>query len=403
MFRATQWKTAELGDICTFGSGSGFGLDYQEQNDGEHPFIKVSDLNLPGNEKWVQVANHWVSDADLAKLKAKLFPPRTVVFAKVGAALRLNRRRLLSRLTAIDNNLMAAIPDESRIEAEYLYYVLTTHDFGRFCQESAVPSINQSHVTSIVVDLPPLAEQRRIAEILRTWDDAIETTERLIAAKKKAFDHWSLMLFSGRRRLDKKRSNWQSVTLTEVTTEATKRNPGSEFGTDTVMGVNKVHGMIPMKDHVRADDLSRYKIVGLDAFAYNPMRLNIGSIAQNLHGRNVLVSPDYVAFEARPEALLPSYFDHMRRTWLWSHFVKTAGSGGVRIRIYYKDLADFVFDLPTLEEQRRIVEVLYTGRREITLIEDQRDALTRQKRGLMQKLLTGEWPVSVDDAKEAAE
>jgi type I restriction enzyme S subunit len=168
------------------------------------------------------------------------------------------------------------------------------------------------------------------------------------------------------------------------------------------MGVNKLHGMIPMKDHVRAADLSRYKIVRPGAFAYNPMRLNIGSIAQNDRGRDVLVSPDYVAFETDADALLPAYFDHLRRTSIWGRFVKTAGSGGVRVRIYFEDLSDFVLELPPVEEQARIVEALDTTRREIAILEQQRDALVKQKRGLMQKLLTGEWQVSAPKA-EAAE
>ena len=133
------------------------------------------------------------------------------------------------------------------------------------------------------------------------------------------------------------------------------------------------------------------------------MRLNIGSIAQNGHGRDVLVSPDYVAFETDPDALLPAYFDHLRRTPMWSRFVKSAGSGGVRVRIYYEDLGDLVVELPPLDEQARIVEALDTGRREIAILEQQHDALAKQKRGLMQKLLTGEWPVSGTKSREAAE
>lgn len=264
-----------------------------------------------------------------------------------------------------------------------------------------IPGLARDDILESEIAFPSLPVQRRIAEMLRTWDEAVDKTDRLIAAKSKAFGHWSLILLSGRKRLGSKRSNWQSVALTDVTSEATARNGGS-LGEDVVMGVNKSLGMIPMKDHVRASDLSRYKIVAPDAFAYNPMRLNIGSIAQNLHGREVLVSPDYVAFAAQSDALLPAYFDHLRRSWLWSRFVKTAGSGGVRVRIYYDDLADFVFELPSVPEQRRIVDVLDTGRREIALLEAQRDALAKQKRGLMQKLLTGEWSVSVPDASAEA-
>jgi type I restriction enzyme S subunit len=268
---------------------------------------------------------------------------------------------------------------------------------------SSMRNISQEGLGSLPVVVPPLHEQRCIAKILRTWDEAIEKAERLIAAKVATFDHWSHAVLTGRQRLRRERTNWQSLALTDVTREATARNAGSQLNANAVMGVNKLHGMIPMKDHVRAADLSRYKIVHPGAFAYNPMRLNIGSLAQNDHGLDVLVSPDYVVFEAGLESLLPAYFDHLRRTPMWSRFVKAAGSGGVRVRIYYDDLTDFILELPPLDEQARIVEVLDTGRREIAILERQRDALAKQKRGLMKKLLTGEWTVKVPESQEAAE
>lgn len=305
-------------------------------------------------------------------------------------------------------DLLWRIAPKSGVDAGWLSYVLTSAPVREAIRSRAtgthhsMKNIAQGALLTIEVLDQQQDEQRRIAEILRTWDEAIEKTERLIAAKRAALNHSSIALFSGRWRLGKRRTNWPSVSLTDVTTEAMARN-GSHLKADAVMGVNKMHGMIPMKDHVRATNLSRYKVVRQGSFAYNPMRLNIGSIARNLRDRDVLVSPDYVAFEAKPDTLMPSYFDHLRRTWLWGRFVKTAGSGGVRVRIYYDDLADFILDLPPLDEQRRIVDLLDTGRREITLLEKQREALAKQKRGLMQKLLTGEWSVAEPKSKEAAE
>lgn len=300
----------------------------------------------------------------------------------------------------------ARISVSADFDVSFIRYVLDAPSLRKriasIAKGSSFRELSLEQLREIEIPAPPLLLQRRIAKILHNWDVAIEKTQRLIAAKGASFNHLSRMLFSGRERFNKKRTNWQSVSLVDVTTEATARN-GSQLGIGAVMGVNKVHGMIPMKDHVRAADLSRYKIVRPGAFAYNPMRLNIGSIAQNVYDREVLVSPDYVAFEAEPHLLLATYFDHLRRSWLWSRFVKRAGSGGVRIRIYYDDFADFVVDLPPLDEQRRIVDVLDTGRSEIVLLGRQCDALARQKRGLMQKLLTGEWPVAVRKPKEAAE
>jgi type I restriction enzyme S subunit len=300
-------------------------------------------------------------------------------------------------------------PDEREVDPWFLCFWLNSRGAQRLIRRLATAAVGQANLNisefqkHCLVPLPSLRLQHRIAAILRTWDEAIEKIERLIEAKTTRLDYWSRALMTGRRRLGRKRTNWPSVSLTEVTCEATARNRADQLGADAVMGVNKQHGMIPMRDHVRAADLSRYKIVRPGAFAYNPMRLNIGSIAQNDHGRDVLVSPDYVAFETDPGALLPAYFDHLRRTSIWSRFVKTAGSGGVRVRIYYEDLSDFVLDLPPVEEQARIVEALDTGRREIAILEQQRDALVKQKRGLMQKLLTGEWPVNAPKSREAAE
>lgn len=287
---------------------------------------------------------------------------------------------------------------------EYLYYWLQSMKpvFEKVANGSTIKTIGLGFFENLKVALPPATLQRSIADVLRTWDAAIDKTERLVAAQAVAYEHLSHALLTGRRRVGRQRSNWPSVALTDVTREATARNKAGQLDADAVMGVNKLHGMIPMKDHVRSADLSRYKVVRPGAFAYNPMRLNIGSLAQNDHGQDVLVSPDYVAFETRPDLLLPAYFDHLRRTPTWSRFVKRAGSGGVRIRIYYEDLADFILDLPPLDEQQRIVEVLDTGLREIAIIERQRDALAKQKRGLMQKLLTGEWTVKMPES-EAAE
>ncbi|UFZ02601.1 restriction endonuclease subunit S [Bradyrhizobium ontarionense] len=295
----------------------------------------------------------------------------------------------------------------SAVDPEFVALFFTTASSVQWLNDNAVGqtmlNLNTEILAALPIKFPPIGEQRGVARILRTWDCAIETAERLINAKAAVFEHWSHALLTGRRQLGRKRINWQSVPLTDATLEVSARNEDRQLAANSVMAVNKVHGMIPMKDHVRAADLSRYKVVHPKAFAYNPMRLNIGSIAQNNHGRDVLVSPDYVAFEARADLLMPAYFDHVRRAPMWSRFVKTAGSGGVRIRIYYEDLSGFILELPSLEEQARIVEVLDTARREMAILERQRDALVLQKRGLMQKLLTGEWSVSISGSCEAAE
>ena len=106
------------------------------------------------------------------------------------------------------------------------------------------------------------------------------------------------------------------------------------------MGVTKAAGMVPMKERVIGSSLERYKVVQKDWLAYNPMRLNIGSIARWADEEQVLVSPDYVVFRCLEEpadpGLAPEYLDQLRRSDEWEQHVSVAGNGSVRIRIYYE-------------------------------------------------------------------
>ena len=177
------WQTITLGEVCKFTGGNGFREELQGRKDGDYPFIKVSDMELPDNKKTIIGANNWIDEKTRLKEALKTFPKDSVVFAKVGAALLLNRRRILTRPTCIDNNLMAALP--TGIDPLFLFYKLSAIDFSDFVQSGAVPSINQSQISSISFGLPEPIEQIKIAEILSTVDRAIEQTEAIIAKQQR--------------------------------------------------------------------------------------------------------------------------------------------------------------------------------------------------------------------------
>src|SRR5262249_35544174 len=148
----------------------------------------------------------------------------------------------------------------------------------------------------------------------------------------------------------------------------------------TVMAVTKAEGMVPMRERLIGSDRERYKTVRRDWFSYNPMRVNIGSITRWSGSEEGVVRPHYLVFQCHPEtdnapALDPEYLEHWRRSELWEQFVKAAGNGSVRVRIYYEDLAQMKLKLPGLGEQRRIAEVLSAADREIDLLTQQLAAL----------------------------
>lgn len=171
-----------LSNIAKFTGGSGFPERYQGKTSGEYPFIKVSDMNLPSNKKYIFEANNYVDKELLNRLNLQVFKKGTTVFAKVGAAILLNRCRKIVRTTIIDNNMMGATP--VNCDENYLFYVLSSFDFGKLVQTGALPSINQSLFDRLQCIDFPLPHQRKIARILTTIDNIIEKTEAAIAKYK---------------------------------------------------------------------------------------------------------------------------------------------------------------------------------------------------------------------------
>ncbi|WP_049750601.1 restriction endonuclease subunit S [Nitrobacter winogradskyi] len=179
----------------------------------------------------------------------------------------------------------------------------------------------------------------------------------------------------------------------EITRELTWRHNDRNFGRELVMGVTNSRGIVPMQ--TIGSDLTRYKILLPRAFAYNPMRIKVGSIARLRLPSEVLVSPDYVLFECVPGKLDPDFLNHLRQSHFWDHYINAGGSGSVRMRAYYDDLAALRLKLPGFAEQHRISAMLNTAQGEIALVATEIETLTRQTRGLMQKLPTGERRVKV--------
>ena len=171
------WMKTALGSICRFQAGDAFGRDEQGRSIGDHPFIKVSDMNLLGNELYVARANNWVSGEE-AQREYRLHPKDAVVFAKIGIALTYNRRRRLTRPTVIDNNMMSAVccPE---IHPVWFYYLLSTIDFNLISSGSALPYLTVKDLSRISVEVPSNKDQKAIASILGALDDKIELNRRM--------------------------------------------------------------------------------------------------------------------------------------------------------------------------------------------------------------------------------
>ena len=190
---AWAWPTVALGSIAKFRAGGAFKTEHQGESRGEIPFIKVSDFSLPENSFQIRCANNWVSRAKAKEIKAALHPPGATVFAKIGVALTYNRRRLLIRETAIDNNLMSAAPND-KVSSEFLYLLLCHLDFNVIANGSALPYLNVSDLQKIEVGLPPREIQDGIAVTLMALQQRIDllrqTNATLESIAQALFKSW---------------------------------------------------------------------------------------------------------------------------------------------------------------------------------------------------------------------
>ncbi len=189
----SERKSLPLGGLCEFRTGVAFPLPFQGRPRGEFPFIKVSDLNRQGNELFISRAENWVDSEAASTLRARPVPAASVIFAKIGEAIRQHRKRLTTRPTLLDNNLMAAVPREG-VEPRFLYYLLCTLDFEELIEGSALPYLKTSVLGQLEVTLPSLTAQRRIAEMLGTLDERLELARQLNrtleALASKLFQAW---------------------------------------------------------------------------------------------------------------------------------------------------------------------------------------------------------------------
>ena len=117
-----KWPMVELEEIAKIESGFGFPKNYQGKPDQEIPFLKVSDMNTEGNENEIIYWNNTVSTKELKKLKAKSFPINTIIFPKIGAAIKTNKKRILTKKSTFDNNVMGAIPNENKIAPRFFVH-----------------------------------------------------------------------------------------------------------------------------------------------------------------------------------------------------------------------------------------------------------------------------------------
>ena len=173
-----DWEQRKLGEVGTARSGVGF-PDVEQGGVEGIPFFKVSDMNIEGNENELVIANNYVTTEQISRKKWNVINDvPAIFFAKVGAAVMLNRKRLVRFPFLLDNNTMAYVFNKNVWNCDFGKTLFETLDLTKLTQVGALPSYNASDVENIHINIPNKDEQQKIGEYFSNLDHLITLHQR---------------------------------------------------------------------------------------------------------------------------------------------------------------------------------------------------------------------------------
>lgn len=162
-----------IADVARIVTGRTFKAEHQGRKTGILPYFRVSDMNLPGNERELLSPSDWLDEAGVAAVKPVICPPGTVVFPILGAALATEKRRVLGIEAGFVQHMIGLVPGPL-VSTGWLLAVMSEVRLADISQKGALPSVNQALVGSIEMPLPDIDEQARIVRGILALTDAAD-------------------------------------------------------------------------------------------------------------------------------------------------------------------------------------------------------------------------------------
>jgi type I restriction enzyme, S subunit len=398
-----------VGDIAQVVSGGTPSRSNPEFWGGTIPWVKTGAINYC----WITTADEWITKAGLEDSAARVLPKGTILMAMYGQGKTRGQVAILGIDAAI-NQACAALLLREGCDRSFVYQQLAFRysSIRKLSNTGSQENLNADLIRSIAFPLPDEAEQKTIGKVLACWDGGASALGGLIGRKGERKRGLMLQLLTGQTRFREfvkstKQANtrygcfpadWAAVHIGDVADEISGKNDGGREL--PVLSCTKHRGLVNSLEYfgkrIFSADTSNYKVVRRGDFAYATNHIEEGSIGyQDLH-EAALISPMYTVFRTRA-GVDHSFFFKLVKTELYRHIfeVNTSGSIARRGGLRWDEFAIIKVFLPSVPEQKRIAAVLEVCDREIGLLQKQLEAFKEQKRGLMQKLLTGEVRVKV--------
>ena len=400
-----EWKEVKLGDVCNLIAGFAF----KAKDFGEFPtkVIKIGDIKPPFVDYVGQVGVD-ISCYDINKLSKYTVRYGDYVLAMTGATIGKVGKYISEHPSYINQRVLKFSPKQD-VDADYINYTICSNIFAKYVvnyidSESAQPNISAPTISKFVFRIPTEKEdQRRIASILSSLDRKIELNNKINANLEEMaqaiFKNWFVDFepFKDGKFVDSELGmipeGWKVGTLGDITNN--KSAKVKEKNDVKVLSPVTTGELVLSEEYftkqVFSSSIAKYKIVNKGDFAYNPARVNIGSLGRNEFDFDGCVSPVYVVFSVLDG--YENYFDLFRKTDFFKDSVASLAIGGVRQSLSYDDLSLIETIIPSKNIVAKFNNLYNQMKKTIKTNKLENSRLSLLRDTLLPRLMSGELEV----------
>ncbi|WP_419726418.1 restriction endonuclease subunit S [Terrisporobacter petrolearius] len=385
----TEWNIRKLNSINTISTGLTPLRSKIEYFEGSIFWVKTTDLNNSN----IYDTEEKITEIAMNETSLKYVEENSILIAMYGGFNQIGRTGLMKIKGTTNQAISSFHIDEKEYNSQFILQWLNANRFywRRLAASSRKdPNITKKDVEDFPIVKIPYLEQKRIAGMISIWDKNIELKENLLKERLRYKKGLMEILLTGKSRLSGFNEEVKFKKLKSYINEIKIKN--KENKEKRILSVTNKQGFILQEEQfdriVASSDVSNYKIVKKGQFAYNPSRVNVGSLDLLTKFESGLLSPMYVIFECN-DKLNKDYLHQFLKSNMFLNVIPRLLQGSVRDSLSFEALQQVKLFIPKLEEQRAIAKILKTSDKEIDLLKKEIELLKEQKKGLMQLLLTG--------------
>lgn len=402
-----------------FIAGNVFKNIYQGFTQYDIPYYKVGSLKFCDEGNYLIDETNTINEEIRTKLKAVKIPVNSIIFAKIGEAIKLNRRCLNKIECCIDNNLMAFISE--KYFYKYIFYWTKSLNFYELTNATTVPALRKTDLENIPIPLPPLNEQQRIVNRIESLFAKLDRAKELIENTLAQFEQNKMAIlhkaFTGeltakwRKENNIDLSSWQEKTVDELCTSlkyGTSKKSNPEGSVVVLRMGNLQNGEIDWSNLMYTDDkddIEKYLLKKGDVLFNRTNSPELVGKTSIYRGEYPAIYAGYLIKLDYGKDIIGEYLNYMMNSTKAKHYCYTVKTDGVsQSNINAKKIGAFEIPVPTIEEQQEIVNILdnlLAKYNKIKNLEQQLEKIELLKKAILAKAFRGELGTNNPDEESA--